>query len=252
MRRCVSKILGEILFPKASSHGVPSPTHVSKSQYMATKSQLLSLKRPLKFVLYSLKLDLDYLWKQSWDLCWHLGLALYSTQSTTQVQVSPPKSVAMQASLSFLGLRSWELGHVWSGKSQLPCSQRLRLHGLTSGTLRLWTCEPALGLMCLNWTQQEYGHLYLSGMWVGVDLRIGIKKGLFKRDWTTCSKYASRSRPNSQLGGGLYDHWMSTRIFTLIIIKVLIWTPKLWSKWLHAQYSSIDDLALDACSTSYK
>ena len=36
---------------------------------------------------------------------------------------------------------------MWSGKSQLPCSQRLRLHGLTSSDLGLRTwdlCEPAL------------------------------------------------------------------------------------------------------------
>ena len=59
---------------------------------------------------------------------------------------------------------------------------------------------PRVEMPKLNSTR--IGHLYLSGMWVGVDLRIGIKKGLFKRDWTTCSKYASRSRPNSQLGGG--------------------------------------------------
>ena len=30
--------------------------------------------------------------------------------------------------------------------------------------------------MCLNQTQQLAGHLYLSGVWYGMDLRIGTKK----------------------------------------------------------------------------
>ena len=33
-------------------------------------------------------------------------------------------------------------------------------------------------------------------------------------------------------GGGLNDHLMSTRFFTLIINKIFVWTPKLWGKWL--------------------
>jgi hypothetical protein len=35
-----------------------------------------------------------------------------------------------------------DLGPVWSGKSQLPCSQRLRLHRLTSSDLGLRTWDP--------------------------------------------------------------------------------------------------------------
>ena len=41
---------------------------------------------------------------------------------------------------------------------------------------------------------------------------------VFKRDWSTCSKYDSHSRPNSQHNwGDLYDHLMSIRTFTLLI-----------------------------------
>ena len=39
--------------------------------------------------------------------------------------------------MSYLGLRTWD--PVLSGKSQLPCSQELRLHGLTSSDLGLRT-----------------------------------------------------------------------------------------------------------------
>ena len=43
---------------------------------------------------------------------------------------------------SYLGVRTWE--PAWSGRSQLPCSQWLRLHGLTSSDLglRTWVNWP--------------------------------------------------------------------------------------------------------------
>ena len=41
---------------------------------------------------------------------------------------------------SYLGVRTWE--PAWSGRSQLPCSQWLRLHGLTSSDLGLRTWDP--------------------------------------------------------------------------------------------------------------
>ena len=56
-------------------------------------------------------------------------------------------------------------------------------------------------------------------------VRCGSKNGhqkdnVFKRDWTTCSKFVNHSRLNSQHNwGDLYDHLMSKRIFTLIIIE---------------------------------
>ena len=56
-------------------------------------------------------------------------LAFSSTQLSTRPdsQASPPRSVVMQASMSYLGLRTWD--HVCSDKSQLPCSRHLKLHG---------------------------------------------------------------------------------------------------------------------------
>ena len=88
--------------------------------------------------------------KQSQDLCCELGLALCLIQYSTQVQnsTSPLESVAMYG--IHVTLETWNLKPcVWSGKSQLPCSQRLRLHGLTSSDLGHGTwdpCEPAPSL----------------------------------------------------------------------------------------------------------
>ena len=60
---------------------------------------------------------------------------------------------------SDLGLRTWDL--VWSGKSQPPCSQWLRLHGLISSDLGLGiVCEVVSpnfhalnGWDCMDWPQ---------------------------------------------------------------------------------------------------
>ena len=53
-------------------------------------------------------------------------------------------------------------------------------------------------------------HLYLSGMRLGVDLRMNIKRHIFKRDYTTCLKYANHSMLNSQQLRGpiwlFYEH----------------------------------------------
>ena len=53
-----------------------------------------------------------------------------------------------QTSISYLGLRIWD--PVWSGKSQLPCSQRLRLH---------------------RWTSSELGHRTWDLVWIGLNCK---------------------------------------------------------------------------------
>jgi hypothetical protein len=66
-------------------------------------------------------------------------------------------------------------------------------------------------------------HLYLSGIWLNVAPRTDTIRHLFKRDWSTCSKYDIHSRFNNQHNGeDLYDHLMSTRIFTLMMNKIFI------------------------------
>ena len=54
------------------------------------------------------------------------------------------------------------------------------------------------------------------------------QKDVFKRYWTTCTKYSYHFGLDSQHGwGDLYDYLMSMRIFTLMTKKIFIWAPKL-------------------------
>ena len=46
---------------------------------------------------------------------------------------------------------------------------------------------------------------------------------MFRRDWTTCSKFVNYSRFNSQNNvRDLYDHLRMKRIFSLIINEILV------------------------------
>ena len=71
----------------------------------------------------------------------------------------------------------------------------------------------SLRSMCLNLAQQEHGHMYLSGTWVMSGLKNRHQKDTCsKKNRITCSKYANRSRFNSQCDlGKLYNHLTSTR-----------------------------------------
>ena len=116
---------------RAGSHAVPSPN-------IETKSQLLNLRKPLKYGLFSLKLDSDYfVQKNSWDLCQELGMASCSIQLSTQVQTSP---------------HTWNFGTRVKWQVQLQCSQWLRLHILTTRD----PCEPTLRVFILQ-------HKYTNG-----------------------------------------------------------------------------------------
>jgi hypothetical protein len=63
--------------------------------------------------------------------------------------------------------------------------------------------------------------MYMSGMWLGVDLTNDIlgggkqktQKCMLKRDWTTCSNMLT-----------ILNQLMSTRIYTLIMNKIFMWT----------------------------
>ena len=80
----------------------------------------------------------------SWALCWELCLAFCSTHLETQVPSLTSKKCCHVGIHVTVG--NEDLGRVWNGKSQLPCSQRLRLHGLTSSDLRLKIWDDANGL----------------------------------------------------------------------------------------------------------
>ena len=63
------------------------------------------------------------------------------------------------------------------------------------------------------------GHLYLSGVWLGVDLRMDTTKEI----GVSAQNMLNHSRLNSQHNwGGLYDHSMSMRIFTVIVKMIFI------------------------------
>ena len=50
----------------------------------------------------------------------------------------------------------------------------------------------------ITWLLFLVRHLYLSGVWLGVDVRKNDQKDVFKWDWTTSSKYFNHFRLNSQ------------------------------------------------------
>ena len=53
----------------------------------------------------------------------------------------------------------------------------------------------------------------------------------FKRDWTPCSKFVNHSRLTSPHSwGDLYDHLMTSRIFTLIMKRITTWASRLMRK----------------------
>ena len=106
----------------------PNPTHVSKSQH-GGRVLAFEPQETIKIWLIIIKVGSRLFYAEIFA-----GLVLkvgsnFSLAPTlnTKSQASPPKSVAMSASMSYLR-------PVWSRKSQIPCSQRLRLHGLTSSS----------------------------------------------------------------------------------------------------------------------
>jgi hypothetical protein len=70
------------------------------------------------------------------------------------------------------------------------------------------------------------GHLYLGGVWLGVNEI--PKRHMLKGDWTTCSEFVNHPRCKSQHNlGGLYDHLFTERTITLKIHKMFICAPNI-------------------------
>ena len=112
--------------------------------------------------------------KNSWDLYWELGLAFCSTQLWTCVLSLTSKKCCHVGIHVILG--TWDLGPVWSGKSQLPSSQWLSLQGLTSSKLGLGThCE--LGLEYRTWLRSSY-RLRLPRKWSNTIIHDGGNVGV--------------------------------------------------------------------------
>ena len=74
------------------------------------------------------------------DCVWELGLAFCLAQLSTQVPTLTSKKWCHVDIHVILGPE--DSGVVWKGKSQLRCSQRLRLHGSTSRDLQPRTLAP--------------------------------------------------------------------------------------------------------------
>ena len=75
----------------------------------------------------------------------------------------------------------------------------------------------------LIWLLIFLGQLYLSGGWLGADLRTDTQKNMcLKEIGPELNSHFSRFNSQDRFGGGcvLYDHLMTTRIFTLRMDKI--------------------------------
>ena len=89
---------------RASSHGVPSHTHISKSQH-GGKVPTSEPQETIKIQLIIIKSCFDYLMPKITRFVLRFGSRLVFAQPNSQhkSQASPPKIVAMYASMSYLG-----------------------------------------------------------------------------------------------------------------------------------------------------
>ena len=138
-----------VLGVRAGSHEVPSPTRVSMSQHGGEVPTFESWDtNRILLIIFKVGSWLFYA-KLFTRLLLRVGFIFVARPNSQHNSwASPPKSDAMYASMSCLGLRTWD--PMWSGKSQLPCSQRLRLHRLTSSDLGLSTWDHV-------WTNPKRG-----------------------------------------------------------------------------------------------
>ena len=126
---------------RANSHGVPSPTHDSKSQH-GGEVPTSKPQETMKIWLIIIKVGYWLIYeKYLRDLHWKVGLIfLLDPTLNPSPKPWPQKMLPCWQPCHIGGFRTWD--PVWSGKSQLPSSQLLRLHGLTSSDLELRTWGP--------------------------------------------------------------------------------------------------------------
>ena len=81
----------------------------------------------------------------------------------------------------------------------------------------------------------------MSGMWLDKGYKNGYQKDMCERDWTMCSKHGNHFTFNMQYNrGNLYDHLMSTRIFTLVIRYSYELHNCLLGKWVWPRYGFVN------------
>ena len=147
---CKSNPMAEIAHGVGSTQIGPhtlGPVHMGpKFQVKHFKSQRVGKVPTFKphetikiwFIFIEIGYSLSYPQKFM-GLVLRVGSSVFLDPNSTQVPTSSPKSITKHAFMSYLGLRTWD--RVWSGKSQLPCSRRLRLHGSISSHLGLRTWD---------------------------------------------------------------------------------------------------------------
>ena len=120
---------------RASSHGFPSPTHVRKPRH-GGKVPIFQSQETIEVWLIFIRAG-----------CWLFDAGKFtgfvsrvgsSFMLDPTLNTSPEPHIQKVSSCGH-SCHTWD--PVWSGQSQLPCSQQLRLHGLTSSDLGLETWD---------------------------------------------------------------------------------------------------------------
>ena len=119
---------------------VPSLTHIIKSHEHGGKHPPFEPQETIKIWFLSLEL---YLYQFIENI---IGACVECLVSLTSLNTSPKPNLKRCC-------HTQNLRPMWSGKSQLPCSQPLELHRLTSSELRLRTRDPV-------WTNPYYTIYY--------------------------------------------------------------------------------------------
>ena len=124
--------------PSPNSH-FPLPTDVRKSQ-QGCKVPTFESQETIKIWLIIMKVGswLFYAWIFAW-LVSRVGSS-FLLNPTLNTSHKPHLHKVLPCRHPCHTWDSW-CGTVWSGKSHLPGSQGLRLHGLTSSGLGLWTWD---------------------------------------------------------------------------------------------------------------
>ena len=120
---------GHTMSLRTRSHGVQSPIHVNKFQHggKVPTFEPQETVRVYSWLYYA---------KEFLGLVVRVGFSFLLNQTLN----TSPKSHLQKVLPCRCPCHTWD--HVWSGKSQLPCSQQMRLHGLTLSDLELRTWDP--------------------------------------------------------------------------------------------------------------
>ena len=103
-------------------------------------SGLIKIQFQLDQNLVPASLKSQYTTYCRWGVDHASTIVVCSTQLSTQVPSLTSQKCDHAGIHVIMRLRAWDL--VWSGKSQRPCSQQLRLHEFTSSEIGFRTWDP--------------------------------------------------------------------------------------------------------------